>query len=215
MPAKEVASPPTTRMLNRWCRKIGLRDEQWLILRGWDLDRDETPFDNRSRIRSELGRWCRDPLHRSAVLDMYRAAYRDDAAGILLTHGLHWLEQRVAAAFQSEILVVVVRRVWEVAYGLPPISTEIPAANSNRRNSRDRNDNQGPPDAPKKTWVEVQLLDLDGAPVPNERYRVTLPDGSIKEGQLDDDGWMRESNIDPGTCTIAFPDIHSEEWNPK
>jgi len=202
-------------MLNRWSRKIARGDEQWLIVRGWDLEAGETPSDARFSIRAELSRWCRDPLHRSAVLEMYRAAYHDDAAGILRKHGVHWLEQRVAAAFQSEILVVVVRRAWKVAYGAPAISTDLASASSGRRNSRDRGDKPRPPDAPKKTWVEIQLVDLEGAPVPNERYRVTLPDGSVKEGQLNEDGWMRESNIDPGTCVVAFPDIHREEWDPK
>ena len=66
----------------------------------------------------------------------------------------------------------------------------------------------------QKTWVEVQLVDDDGAPVPDRAYRVQLPDGSLMTGTLDSEGKVRFDSIIPGTCQIEFPDIHSREWKP-
>ncbi len=70
--------------------------------------------------------------------------------------------------------------------------------------------------APKKvkTWVEIELVDQDGNPVPNEKYRLVLPDGTVQEGTLDENGRAGAEGIDPGTCKVSFPDIHAKEWDP-
>jgi hypothetical protein len=222
VPGEKTIDRPKFRTFNRWCRKIGVQGEQWLIVRRWDLAADEIAYANRFLIRSQVGRWCRDPLYRSAVLEMYQEAYRADA----VSHrgaDVYWLEQRIIEAFQNRILVIVVRRVWEEAHGSPGDSadSDSSAASARDRKSRDqsergdRGDKLKTLDLPKKTWVEIKLVDQDGNVVPHERYRVTLPDGTVKEGQLDEDGWMRESGIDPGNCTITFPDIHQQEWDPE
>jgi hypothetical protein len=67
-------------------------------------------------------------------------------------------------------------------------------------------------DAPVKTWVAVQLIDDQGSPVPNVPYKVTLPDGSVMSGSLDDQGTVRFDEIDPGECLVSFPEIHAREW---
>ena len=65
----------------------------------------------------------------------------------------------------------------------------------------------------KKTWVEVELVDEEGSPVPGERYRVTLPDGkTVAEGTLDQNGLARVEGIDPGSCKITFPNLDKEAW---
>ena len=66
---------------------------------------------------------------------------------------------------------------------------------------------------PKKTWVEIQLLDPDGKPVPNEPYRITAPDGSISEGCTDGNGVARVDGIDPGTCKITFTALDQQAWS--
>jgi type VI secretion system secreted protein VgrG len=68
----------------------------------------------------------------------------------------------------------------------------------------------------KKSWIEIELVDDAGAPVPGEAYQVTLPDGStVAEGTLDEKGRARIDNIDPGTCKVTFPKLHKEAWKPK
>jgi hypothetical protein len=67
---------------------------------------------------------------------------------------------------------------------------------------------------PQKTFVEFQLLDQDNEPVSNERYRLKITDGSVREGRLDSEGCVRVSNIEPGDCRICFPDLDGDNWRP-
>jgi len=67
--------------------------------------------------------------------------------------------------------------------------------------------------ATKKTdWIEIKLVDQEGKPVPGEKYRVELPDGSTRQGVLNSQGVAWEGNLDPGTCKITFPDLDGTEW---
>ena len=65
----------------------------------------------------------------------------------------------------------------------------------------------------KKHWIEIELLDEDGNPVPGEPYRITLPDGTTAaSGTLDHKGCARVDHIDPGTCQVTFPNLDKEAW---
>ena len=67
----------------------------------------------------------------------------------------------------------------------------------------------------KKHWIEIELIDDKGKPVPGERYRITLPDGTtLAEGTLDAKGRARVDGIDPGTCKVTFPDLDAPTWKP-
>lgn len=63
-----------------------------------------------------------------------------------------------------------------------------------------------------KTWIEIELIDENGEPVPCEPFRITLPDGRVVRGLLDSTGRARFGNIDPGTCEVSFPGIDAPEW---
>ena len=67
----------------------------------------------------------------------------------------------------------------------------------------------------KTSWIEIKLLDVDGEPVPGEPYRVTLPDGSVAEGTLDDKGFARIESFEPGNCKVTFPRRDKAAWSPK
>jgi hypothetical protein len=56
----------------------------------------------------------------------------------------------------------------------------------------------------KKTWIEIEFVDEQGRPMPEERYRIRLSDGSIREGALDANGRTRFDSIDAGNCDITF-----------
>jgi hypothetical protein len=64
----------------------------------------------------------------------------------------------------------------------------------------------------KKTWIEIELVDEAGEPVPGESYEITLPDGTTTKGTLDGQGFARVEGIDPGTCKVTFPNLDKDAW---
>ena len=66
---------------------------------------------------------------------------------------------------------------------------------------------------PQKTWIEIQLVDADGKPVPNEPYRIEAPDGTVTEGCTDSNGVARVDGIDPGNCKISFTALDQQAWS--
>jgi hypothetical protein len=69
-----------------------------------------------------------------------------------------------------------------------------------------------PVEKKRLTWIKIELVDEDRAAVAYEKYRLELPDGSVREGNLDANGRAGVEDIDPGTCRISFPDIDGREW---
>lgn len=72
---------------------------------------------------------------------------------------------------------------------------------------------QKPPmeqDPTKTSWIEIQLVDEANQPVPGERVRLLLPDGSEYSTTLDENGLARVEGIDPGNCQITFPNLDRE-----
>jgi type VI secretion system secreted protein VgrG len=77
-------------------------------------------------------------------------------------------------------------------------------------------DPNAPENADKKHFIEIDLVDEGGKPVPGEAYKVTLPDGTtVADGTLDEKGHARVDNIDPGSCKVTFPNIDQDAWEPK
>ena len=77
-----------------------------------------------------------------------------------------------------------------------------------------------PPFKPKKPeekkdlhFIEIQLNDDEGNPVPFERYQIEMPDGSLTTGGLDGKGFARIDGIDPGgNCKVTFPKLDKTLW---
>ena len=66
----------------------------------------------------------------------------------------------------------------------------------------------------KTSWVEIELVDEMGNPVPGERYEITLPDGSVTSGTLDGEGYAKVDGVDPGSSEVTFPDRPGLTWDP-
>jgi hypothetical protein len=62
----------------------------------------------------------------------------------------------------------------------------------------------------ERTWVEIELTDMEGNALPRERYWIKLPDGSVREGALDAQGRAYFDDLDPGACEIRWPDLDEE-----
>ncbi|AXA54302.1 carboxypeptidase-like regulatory domain-containing protein [Pseudomonas thivervalensis] len=65
------------------------------------------------------------------------------------------------------------------------------------------------------TFVEIELLDMQGQPVAGESYVIALPNGTQHSGVLDELGRARVDGLDPGNCQVTFPklDRHAvERW---
>lgn len=64
-------------------------------------------------------------------------------------------------------------------------------------------------------WIGLELKDVAGNPIPDERYRVKLPDGSVRTGYTDPEGKAKETGIpDPGQAEINFPRLHGDDYRP-
>jgi type VI secretion system secreted protein VgrG len=94
--------------------------------------------------------------------------------------------------------------------------TRTPVQLDSARVTGPTHDPNSPDNQDKKHWIEIKLVDEDGKPVPGEPYQITLPDGStIADGTLDEKGFARVDNIDPGTCQVTFPNLDEDSWKPK
>lgn len=58
-----------------------------------------------------------------------------------------------------------------------------------------------------KDFIEFKLIDQDGKVVKNAKYNLKLPDGKIKEGKLDQNGYVKIDDVPPGKYKLTFPDI--------
>ena len=75
-----------------------------------------------------------------------------------------------------------------------------------------------PPQTPeekekKKSWIEINLKDDKGKPIPGEPYELILPDGEVvASGTLDEKGFARVEGIEPGQAKVCFPNQEDDQW---
>lgn len=62
------------------------------------------------------------------------------------------------------------------------------------------------------SWVEIELVDEAGQPWPDEYYEVTLPDGKIRKGYLDQNGRARILLPEAAQTQLSFPKLDAEAW---
>jgi type VI secretion system secreted protein VgrG len=46
----------------------------------------------------------------------------------------------------------------------------------------------------------------------DEKYEITMPDGTVARGKTDSDGLAKVSGKTPGTCQVTFPDLDQDAW---
>lgn len=178
-----------------------------IIVRRLDLFPEELDTIHPQLLIGCLDRWLADPLAAQVMLDMHQCFYgrslinRQSTDREELRKSLRgWLEH----AFRCRQLVAVLARELENTHGTTdgPEQSKESAPAAPQRSQHER----------RTTWIEIELVDALGTPVPFERFRLEAPDGIFHEGQLDAQGQARVDSIEPGICELNFPDRDLREW---
>ncbi len=67
-------------------------------------------------------------------------------------------------------------------------------------------------DDQKTSWIEIELVGEDDQPITGEKYKVVLPDDTVAQGTLDQNGWARVEGFEAGDCKVSFPDLDKAAW---
>jgi hypothetical protein len=62
-------------------------------------------------------------------------------------------------------------------------------------------------------WLELELLNQQGEPVANRRFRVIQHERVVREGMTNANGFARVESLSPGTCDIEFVDFDESDFN--
>jgi hypothetical protein len=66
--------------------------------------------------------------------------------------------------------------------------------------------------ARSSTYIDLILVDDDGAPVAGAKYEVTTSDGRELQGSLDAQGRARVQGVGTGPCQVTFPEQPPDAW---
>jgi hypothetical protein len=183
-------------MPKKWL--LGNGSRTYVIARRGDLFPPEVSTLYPSVITDNLDAWLTDSGARQTLIDVC------ETVGVPAGRAPGGdLKRRVVEAFRQGDLVVLNTRRGDVFRRMEKADEAAPPPPQDE-----------PPSRPAKTltWIEIELMNDKGEPVPKERYRIELPDGSPEEGFLDSQGRARVDGIEAGTCNVTFPDIDANEW---
>jgi hypothetical protein len=61
-------------------------------------------------------------------------------------------------------------------------------------------------------WIEVEIVDPSGRPVPFVLVEIELPDGHTQRRMANENGWLRLEQIPSGECTVRLPHWDRSAW---
>jgi hypothetical protein len=199
-----------------------------LVAKRKDVPPGEPAADPQSALIHVEG-WLANAQMRPSLVEMYKGVYGPGDAGWMSPPTL---KTKLAEAFQNRELVMLRSTRGAGASGASGASNSQDArpvlrsirrqaasggtikagdATGARRSQATGRKNVEPYNQ-SRSWIEIRLLDEDDAPVPGIAYRLRLPDSSVKEGTLDENGTARIDGIAPGSCVLSFPEIDRSEW---
>lgn len=145
-----------------------------------------------------LDAWAADPSGRQGLEALHDAAF-GPCADLDPNRRRELVLLAVRDGLASGSLVVHVERLRGGAPGTIPVQPSKP----------DR-----PPKSvgPVTTWIEIELIDENDAPVPAESVLVVEPSGATRRLTTGDKGIARLEGLEPGTCDVSFPRIDGREW---
>lgn len=136
------------------------------------------------------------------VDELYEAVGGERRSGLSIAQARHHREQierRLADAFRAGILVAL-----KLDLPVPELRSPEPVPEPEPLQ-----------DAPVATSkIIIELVGEDDRPIPGERYRLVLPDRSVREGKLDSHGCALVTGLPSGTCKVSFPNLDEEAWEP-
>jgi hypothetical protein len=94
-----------------------------------------------------------------------------------------------------------------------PVGAPAPAATSGNGAGRGAAAIASLVSDPTTTFIEIEMVDDKGRPVPDLAYVIEASDGTIHEGTLDADGRVRVDGIEPGDCRVTFPGLDKDAWS--
>lgn len=175
---------------NRRSWPIDLMGSKYLAVRAVDLKPDEIPLPVALALKV-IEKAASTPTDLRQLTALERAL---SPGG----RGMSTVNVRLLLnAFQSGKLALLVRRVATTA--LDPAARESVA--EQLKVTRE-----------VKTWVEMEVVDMEGNPVPDKRYLCMLTNGSVQEGVLDRKGKVRFDDIEPGNCVFVLTELDQDAW---
>ncbi len=70
----------------------------------------------------------------------------------------------------------------------------------------------GSAEAAEGHWIEIDLVDEDGKPVPGQAFSAKVGDGRLYRGTLDRNGHSRLEGLPAGQVEVRFPDLDDQAW---
>lgn len=139
----------------------------------------------------------------SAVYEIHEAVGGARRSGLSRSASIEHRRQivkRLDEAFRSGVLVAYRRN--------PPALPDIP--------EESRPPEPAFAEAPiaeePESYIHIRLVGEDDAGIPGMRYRLLLPDQSIREGSLDGSGSALVRGRFSGMCKVAFPELDANAW---
>lgn len=200
--------------------------QDYLFIRRRDLTVEETGTCAPAVfILAELDRWLTSLFTRRVCYELYETVTGIQLSGLLLNQrpiDPALLKRRLAEAFHSRELVALplgpIRRRRSSGHaggsgGAGPTPIVVPfLPDADEQKTEVKENNKKKEKEEELAWVAVKLIDEDGKPVGGARYRVLLPNGEMREGKLDSQGYARVDGIAEGAHKISFPDFDSTAW---
>lgn len=97
-------------------------------------------------------------------------------------------------------------------YGSEKVKPFKPPAAEEQAKAIEEGNEQAKEKEKKTSWIEIELVGEDDEGIPGEMYKITLPDDSVAEGTLDENGFARIEGFEKGTCKVCFPDLDQDAW---
>ena len=180
--------------------------ESYQVTRRYDVSAGKQDAVDPALATLYVDRWLADPFTQRSMVEMYESVTGRSSSSTSRLRGLdlhRYIKPEIIEAFRRGDFVLL--RV--------PHETIIPVKEKKKEEPREEEQPApAPEEKKKKTWIEIELVDDDDNPVPNARFRLELPDGTMKSGTLGDNGKARITGIEPGTCKVSFLDVDASEW---